>query len=157
MAEKLATEVAAGSMATAAVSIATSVVQEANNNLKLQLQGDRHVAKSNYTQRKNSKQAILDAFQRKYNRIQTKINSLTNQIQDEEKKMATFENVNNDANVKFIVGLGMTGDGKSTVLNRLCGDVSKYGNAGPFEAKSSDQSGYLSNTFFTFLCNLCLI
>merc|ERR1711950_11453 len=39
-----------------------------------------------------------------------------------------------------MVGLGNTGHGKSTVLNRLCGDISKYGDSGPFEAKDSDQS-----------------
>eukprot|EP01083_Nonionella_stella_P249298 862224_1 len=43
-------------------------------------------------------------------------------------------------NTKFIVGLGHTGNGKSTVMNRLYGDNSKYGDKGPYEADDCDQS-----------------
>ena len=45
-----------------------------------------------------------------------------------------------DPSIKQIVLLGMTGDGKSTFGNRLCGDQSKIGNRGPFKSTDDLQS-----------------
>jgi len=51
-----------------------------------------------------------------------------------------LQNVKNDSRTMFIVMLGVTGDGKSTICNRLCGDKSRMGNRGPFAACRSFNS-----------------
>ena len=43
--------------------------------------------------------------------------------------------------MKQLVLLGITGHGKSTFGNRLCGDTSKYGNKGQFKATNDTSSG----------------
>ena len=48
-----------------------------------------------------------------------------------------------DPNIKQLVLLGKTGDGKSTFGNRLTGDTSTYGNKGPFKATNDTSSGMI--------------
>ena len=50
-----------------------------------------------------------------------------------------------DPNIMNFVLLGKTGDGKSTFGNRLCGDTSKDGDQGPFEASNDTQSGNITH------------
>lgn len=43
-------------------------------------------------------------------------------------------------NVKSLVLLGVTGNGKSTFANRLCGDKSRKAKKGPFKASNRAKS-----------------
>ena len=82
--------------------------------------------------------------------INKEIKQIKLEIESEERKIFSYNhNIINNEHVKFMVALGFTGHGKSTVLNRLCGDFqSPYGDDGPFKADDSDQSGlnYAVNT-----------
>ena len=64
---------------------------------------------------------------------ENELTSIEGKINDEKKKMSTYNynNTTNDANTKFMVALGFTAHGKSTVCNRLYGDKSQYGDKGP--------------------------
>eukprot|EP00485_Elphidium_margaritaceum_P001354 CAMPEP_0202701190 /NCGR_PEP_ID=MMETSP1385-20130828/14293_1 /ASSEMBLY_ACC=CAM_ASM_000861 /TAXON_ID=933848 /ORGANISM="Elphidium margaritaceum" /LENGTH=340 /DNA_ID=CAMNT_0049358549 /DNA_START=53 /DNA_END=1071 /DNA_ORIENTATION=- len=121
-------------------SIVVSLAQDANNAKKIEICNNRNAAKSRLVHSSNRLQDELNHLQRECKEIEQERSELDSKIQDEEKAMSTFRHVRNDETVKFLVAIGSSGDGKSTVLNRLEGDLSKWGDNGSFESGDSDQS-----------------
>eukprot|EP01083_Nonionella_stella_P137474 418258_1 len=73
--------------------------------------------------------------------VQADINTVNDQILTEEKELYKFTAERRDQSHQTIVLMGMTGDGKSTFGNRLCGDVSFMANeTGPYKTSDNNQS-----------------
>ena len=69
----------------------------------------------------------LEQLRRRASCIQTSIDELESEIEQETNKMSTsaLKNVCNDSNTQLIVSLGVPGNASSTLLNRLgCDSVS---------------------------------
>jgi len=63
------------------------------------------------------------------------------QVDEEESRLLKYYGVElNDPNIKQIVLLGPTGNGKSTLANRLCNDESEDGNEGDFKVSHGHKS-----------------
>eukprot|EP01083_Nonionella_stella_P176882 620174_1 len=82
----------------------------------------------------------LNAKQNEYNQKHSELLTLQHQITTEEVEIAEFKVERDEEGTKLIIILGHTGDGKSTFCNRLCGDVSLFGDEGPFETSGNGQS-----------------
>eukprot|EP00483_Globobulimina_turgida_P000282 UN00282 len=70
---------------------------------------------------------------------QTQISNVSRQIMKEEKEIYKFSVESNDQSHRIVVLIGNTGDGKSTLGNRLSGDISLLANNGPFETSNGNQ------------------
>eukprot|EP01084_Bolivina_argentea_P033934 62751_1 len=92
----------------------------------------------------NSKNELVSDRQRVISselyQVQTHISNINNQIVTEEKAIYKFSVERSDKSNRIIVLIGNTGDGKSTLANRLCCDVSVLANNGPFETSNANQS-----------------
>lgn len=75
---------------------------------------------------KRERTALNRAFNTKFGEME----QLALQVDTEKVKLQHFTPELNDPSIKRIVLLGLTGDGKSTVGNRLVGDVSEDGDRG---------------------------
>jgi len=73
-------------------------------------------------------------------KIKQELLTINNQIIEEEKLLVHFPEEYNDRSRKIVVLIGNTGDGKSTVGNRLCHDESEMAEDGPFETSDQSQS-----------------
>lgn len=73
-------------------------------------------------------------------KIKQELVTINNQIIEEEKLLVHFPEEYNDRSRKIVVLIGNTGDGKSTVGNRLCHDESEMAEDGPFETSDQSQS-----------------
>ena len=81
---------------------------------------------------------------RNLNIIADELNTMQTKIRETEDKIFKFDNVQikkTEKEIKFIVTIGNTQHGKSTLCNRLCGDKSRKGDKGPFMAKRCATSG----------------
>ena len=87
---------------------------------------------------------VLQQKRRELHEMEIELRQKDAIIEIEEEKISKYKNINNDKTTKFIVAVGFTGHGKSTVLNRLNGDDSEDGDQGPFAVADSDQSGIKS-------------
>lgn len=85
----------------------------------------------------------LDDLQVAKSRLQDNLKLIESDIYVQNEKMYAVKDVKYDQNTKFIVVLGITGDGKSTLCNRLYGDKSDEGDEGPFKTDTSVNSGML--------------
>ena len=83
----------------------------------------------------------LDELQVKNFQLQDELTIVEADIYAQKEKMYAVKDIKYEENTKFIVALGITGDGKSTLCNRLCGDNSEEGNKGPFVTDSGVESG----------------
>eukprot|EP01084_Bolivina_argentea_P274543 467988_1 len=86
--------------------------------------------KISFDERTESLKELNVKYQKYYTKLKTEYDRLQ-QFHHEEIK---------DPNIKQLVLLGITGDGKSTFGNRLCGDTSKKGKSAPFKASNSATS-----------------
>eukprot|EP01083_Nonionella_stella_P057086 150004_1 len=94
-----------------------------------------------------TKEALLHTQDLLLNTTREQLRPLEQEMKDVQQQIAIqnqmhypMQGVQYDAHTKFIVTFGITGDGKSTLCNRLCGDDSKKGNKGPFKALRSGDS-----------------
>lgn len=92
---------------------------------------------------------VLQQKQKELHEMEIELKQKNQVIMIEDEKISKYKNINNDKNTKFIVAIGFTGHGKSTVLNRLNGDNSEDGDQGPFAVADSDQSGMKSSLIIT--------
>ena len=113
-----------------------------------------------------NQRTLVNAVRERMLPLQQEMKSVEGEIEEQEQMVYPMDEVKCDENVNLWVTLGITGDGKSTLCNRLFGDKSRKGNKGPFEAKRSGQSGYVfmvfcGSTFVLFSisgsCKVCLI
>lgn len=102
-----------------------------------------------YNKRCKDRRDLLHEQNTNFNQI-TKITDQLNkhktEIQETEDKIFKFDNIHIEKtqnDIKFMVTIGNTQQGKSTLCNRLSGDKSKKGDKGPFMAKRSTRSGKL--------------
>lgn len=72
-----------------------------------------------------------------------KLRDIQSQVVEEEKLLIHFP-AEYDRSASMLVLVGNTGDGKSTLANRLCGDDSVMADEGPFE--TSDQMASCTQT-----------
>ena len=91
--------------------------------------------------------ALLTAKQNQLAPLQRELEAVDAQIAQQERMVYPMDDVKCGEGVHLWVTMGITGDGKSTLCNRLCGDKSRKGNKGPFAAKMSGQSGSVGDLF----------
>eukprot|EP01084_Bolivina_argentea_P000665 1224_1 len=92
----------------------------------------KQVRMESYTQQKELLQSQLDDKTIEYDTVHQRLLAIQSQIVTEEESIQDFQDEYNDPTAKIIVLVGNTGDGKSTVGNRLCGDESQRADSGPF-------------------------
>ena len=127
--------------ATGAAIVGTAAMD--NSNKRTILHEKRTDAKDVYTETKSKVTHQKWTLESKVEETQQDINCITDEIEEEEKKIYTHTSDSIDSsNTKCIVVLGSTGQGKSTVLNRLCGDTSEEGDNGPFKTDDTDEPGF---------------
>ena len=86
------------------------------------------------------KAQVVDISNTELSKIKQELVDIGAQIEEEEKLLVHFPEEYNDRSRKIVVLIGNTGDGKSTVGNRLCGDESEMAEEGPFETSDQSQS-----------------
>jgi len=86
------------------------------------------------------KKQVVDINSTELATIKQELLTINNQIIEEEKLLVHFPDEYHDRSRKIVVLIGNTGDGKSTVGNRLCHDESEMAEDGPFETSDQSQS-----------------
>ena len=112
--------------------VAGTVVNQMNNQKKEEVLQKLQRQKIKLLEEKTRWLEIKNREQTRYRESQKEINDLKLKIKEEEKAISQYDKAANDNNTKFMVILGNTGDGKSTLCNRLNDDKSEYGDKGPF-------------------------
>eukprot|EP01084_Bolivina_argentea_P304736 526379_1 len=120
--------------------VAGTVVSQMNNQKKEQVLQKLQRKKIELLEEKNRWLMIKLQEEKRYIKSQQQITNLKLKIQSEEKAISKYEHAVNDDDTKFMVILGNTGDGKSTLCNRLYGDNSEYGDQGPFRVSDDAKS-----------------
>lgn len=88
---------------------------------------------------------LLENVNANISMLQDQLKPLRAQIFEEKYNVFEYKNIESSVNSKFMVALGVTGVGKSSVLNRLRGDMSEEATVGPFETGGGAEPG-------TYLC-----
>jgi len=130
-----------GGVATAPL-LVISCVERKNNRMVNEIKAKRSDKIKEFELKKTQVACKKEEIDEKAVKERNAIKNLKRKISNEEGKIKKFTNIRNDKDTLFIVALGVTGHGKSTLLNRLCGDECKIdpGDNGPFAAASDDQS-----------------
>eukprot|EP01084_Bolivina_argentea_P194638 333984_1 len=120
--------------------VAGTFVNHMNNQKKEEILQKLQQKKIDLLEEKTRWLIIKSREEKRYSKNKEEINNLRINICNEEKAISQYENAINDFNTKFIVIIGNTGDGKSTLCNRLYNDKSEYGNNGPFKVSHNAKS-----------------
>jgi len=110
-----------------------------------ELRQQRQQQRQQLSQHRETLNAQLQEKQAEYNAVHERVTNIANQVAAEEKEIELFRVEREDTSRKVVVTLGMTGGGKSTFLNRLNGDESRYGNQGGCQTSGNGNSCTQSN------------
>ena len=97
--------------------VAGSVVNQMNNQKKEEISQKLERHKNKLLQDKIEWLQIKNKEEKRYRENQQEIAALRQKIESEEKAISQYDQAANDMNTKFMVILGNTGDGKSTLCN----------------------------------------
>eukprot|EP01084_Bolivina_argentea_P184490 318183_1 len=113
---------------------------EANAQKREEIKARREARKSEKVEEKLNLEHRLQGHINGKTKLENELKTTESNIDEQKGKMYAVNDIQYDSETRFIVTLGITGDGKSTLCNRLYGDISEEGDKGPFVARDSADS-----------------